>query len=139
MRVWLEFSWGKEICPLIRAVRLLECPLIGDYIVVCFLILNESTCHARKNVFYFSSKALFVLQKIKFSKYISLNNLRSKHGLIMKFGQFMSYYKRKISSKNSIKTVVWKIVPGPFCIYRELSTNSFGKWNFWSKLLILDM
>ena len=31
-----------------------------------FLSLNESTCQTRKNVFYFTSKALFVLKKIKF-------------------------------------------------------------------------
>ena len=34
MRVWPEFCRWKEICPLIRAVRLLECPLIGDYTVI---------------------------------------------------------------------------------------------------------
>ena len=28
-------------------------------------------------------------------KYILLNNLGSKHTLLMKFGQFMSYYERK--------------------------------------------
>ena len=28
-------------------------------------------------------------------KYILQNNLGSKHSLLMKFGQFMSYYKRK--------------------------------------------
>ena len=31
-----------------------------------FLSLNESTCQTRKNVFYFTWKALFVLKKIKF-------------------------------------------------------------------------
>ena len=31
-----------------------------------FLSLNESPCQSRKNVFYFTSKALFVLEKIKF-------------------------------------------------------------------------
>ena len=37
------------------------------YILVdCFLDLNESTCQTRENVFYFTSKALFVLEKIKF-------------------------------------------------------------------------
>ena len=82
-------------------------------LLVCFINLNESTCQTRKNVFYFTSKVLFVLEKIKFNnstfsnfmtssntqaqnnKYISLNNLGSKHILLMKFGQFMSYYKRK--------------------------------------------
>ena len=36
------------------------------FLLVCFLSLNESTCQTRKNVFYFTSKALFVLKKIKF-------------------------------------------------------------------------
>ena len=31
-----------------------------------FLGLNESTCQMKKNVFYFVSKSLFVLEKIKF-------------------------------------------------------------------------
>ena len=31
-----------------------------------FLSLKESTCETKKNVFYFTSKALFVLEKIKF-------------------------------------------------------------------------
>ena len=32
----------------------------------------------------------------------------------MKLGQFMSYYKRKISSKILTKTAAGKLVPGPF-------------------------
>ena len=36
------------------------------FVLVYFLSLNESTCQTRKNVFYFTSKALFVLKKIKF-------------------------------------------------------------------------
>ena len=37
------------------------------YIFAClFLSLNESPCQTRKNVFYFTSKALFVLEKIRF-------------------------------------------------------------------------
>ena len=47
-------------------------------------------------------------------KYISLNNLGSKHSLVIKFGQFVSYYKEKISLKNSTKIMAWKLVPGPF-------------------------
>ena len=33
---------------------------------VCFVCLKESTCETKKNVFYFTSKALFVLEIIKF-------------------------------------------------------------------------
>ena len=36
------------------------------FVLVYFLSLNESTCQTRKNVFYFTSKAIFVLEKIKF-------------------------------------------------------------------------
>ena len=38
----------------------------ATFSLVCFLSLNEITCQTRKNVFYFTSKALFVLEKIKF-------------------------------------------------------------------------
>ena len=35
-------------------------------VLVYFFSQNESTCQTRKNVFYFTSKALSVLEKIKF-------------------------------------------------------------------------
>ena len=38
----------------------------ATFLLVCFLNLNESTCQTRENAFYFTSKALFVLEKIKF-------------------------------------------------------------------------
>ena len=38
----------------------------ATFFLVCFVILKESTCETRKNVFYFTSKALFVLEMIKF-------------------------------------------------------------------------
>ena len=43
-----------------------------------------------------------------------LNNLGSKRSLVMKFGQFMQYYKVIFLSKNSRKNVAWEQVPGPF-------------------------
>ena len=36
------------------------------FLLVYFLCLKESTCEARKNAFYFTLKALFVLEIIKF-------------------------------------------------------------------------
>ena len=33
----------------------------ATFVLVCFLSLNESTCQTRKNVFYSTSKALFIL------------------------------------------------------------------------------
>ena len=38
----------------------------ATFLLVCFICLNENTCETRKNIFYFISKALFVLEIIKF-------------------------------------------------------------------------
>ena len=38
----------------------------ATFLLVCFVCLKESTCETRKNDFYFTSKALFVLEIIKF-------------------------------------------------------------------------
>ena len=38
----------------------------ATFMLVCFVCLKESTNETRKNVFYFSSKALLVLEIIKF-------------------------------------------------------------------------
>ena len=95
-----------------------------------FVCLKESIFETRKNAFYFTSKALLVLDTINFEhitysvswchqmpKYETrniLNNLGSKHHLLIKFGQFMQYYKIFFFSKNSTKNVARKLVPGPF-------------------------
>ena len=36
------------------------------FLLSCFLSVKDRTYETRKNVFYFTSKALFVLEKIKF-------------------------------------------------------------------------
>ena len=38
----------------------------ATFLIVCFVYLNESTFKTRKNTFYFTSKALLVLEIIKF-------------------------------------------------------------------------
>ena len=48
------------------------------------------------------------------TKHILLNNLGSKRSLVIKFGQFMQYYRKNFLIKNSTKNVAWKLVPGPF-------------------------
>ena len=58
--------------------------------------------------------------------------------LIIKFGQFVSYYKKKFI-KRFYKNCDLKTSSRSFCVRKELSTTSIRKWNFWSKLLILDM
>ena len=44
------------------------------------------------------------------TKHILMNNLGSKRSLVMKFGQFMQYYKIIFLWKNSSKNVAWKLV-----------------------------
>ena len=79
------------------------------FLLVCF------------SVFYFTSKALLFSRKSNFNildiqiswrhqmskykrrKHILLNNLRSKHSLLMKFGQFISYCKRKHFVKKTLQ------------------------------------
>ena len=48
------------------------------------------------------------MPKHKTKKYISLNDLESKYSLLMKFDQFMSYYKKK---KKIIKKILQKLRP----------------------------
>ena len=80
------------------------------FLLVCFACLKESTCGTWKNA-YFTSKALFILEIIKYqifrnsnvmtslnaqawnTKHISLNKLGSKHSLVMKFGRFCNITK----------------------------------------------
>ena len=45
-----------------------------------------------------------------------LNKLGSKHSLLMKSGQFMSYYKRKDFIKKFYKHCNLKISFRPFCV-----------------------
>ena len=96
----MKEKFSKEYLQLLNVVSTI-------FSLVCFLSIKESTCQTRTNVSYFTSKALFVLEIIKFQlfrysnvvtssnaqaqniKNILLNNLGSKHGLAMKFGQFM--------------------------------------------------
>ena len=42
----------------------------ATFLLACFLSLKESTSETTKNAFYFTSKALFALEKIKFYNFI---------------------------------------------------------------------
>ena len=46
---------------------------------------------------------------------------------VMKFGQFMSYYQRKDFIKKFNKNCDLKTISRPFCVCKELTTNSIGK------------
>ena len=49
------------------------------FLLVCFSSLKKNTCEIWKNVFYFSSKALFVLEKITFQYFIYSNFMTSSN------------------------------------------------------------
>ena len=38
----------------------------STFLLVCFSILKDSTCETWKNIFYFTLKALVILEKIRF-------------------------------------------------------------------------
>ena len=117
----------------------------ATFLLVCFLSLTESICKTWKNLFYFTSKALFVPRKSNFrisdiqvslrcqmpkqktKKYALLNNLGSKRDLLMKFGQFVSYYQRKDFIKKICRNCNLKTSSRPFCVRKELSATFVGK------------
>ena len=136
--------------------KLLKTPkVVSVYIFASlFLDLNESTCQIKKSIFISLQNLFLFLKKLNFSIlhfqilwchqmpkhktrniYISLNNLVSKHSLLMKFGHFMSHYKRKNFIKKVCKNCGLKTSSRLFCGCKD----SIGKLNFWSKLLILNM
>ena len=59
-----------------------------------------------------------------------LNNLGSKHSLLMKFGQCMPYYIRKNFIKKLYQNCSLTTSSRPFFVCKELSTTSIGKLNF---------
>ena len=95
-----------------------------------------------QKLFLFSRKSNFRVLYLQISwdhrmpkhKTINTFHLKSKHSLIMEFGQFKLYYKRKNFIKKWYKNCGLKTSFKPFCVYKELSRTSIGKRNFWSKL-----
>ena len=79
----------------------------ATFLQVYFVCIKGSTWEGRKKWFYFTCKALLFLEIIKFkhfryfssnaqpwnTKHMLLNNLGSKHSLVVKFGQFIYYHK----------------------------------------------
>ena len=64
----LEYLWNRlsKLKKQTHSEILLLKVVSAIFLLVCFVCLNESTRETRKNVFYFISKALFVLEIIKF-------------------------------------------------------------------------
>ena len=92
-----------------------------------------------RRLFPFSRKSNFRISGIQLSwrhqmrkhkrRNTLLNNLGNKHSLLMKFGQFKSYYKGKNFIKNFYKTSNQKTSLRPFCVCENLSTTTCGKCN----------
>ena len=83
----------------------------------CFLFHFKSSCcswHNQLWTYYVFHIMMSSNAKVWNTKHMVLNNLGSKHHLLIKFGQFMQYYKIFFFSKNSTKNVARKLVPGPF-------------------------
>ena len=131
------------------------CQLHFCYFV--FLGLKDSNCTTRRNVFCFTSKPFFVLEKIevqnfKYSNFMTSSNAEAKNKeyiLLNKLGSKLLSVNEiwptcVISQKKEIIKVVYKncnlkTSSRPFCVCKVLSKTSIGKWNLWSKLLIWDM
>ena len=113
----------------------------ATFLEVCFIYLKEGTFETRKNAFYFTSKALFVLEIIRFqhfrysnimtssnaqawnTKHILLNNLESKCSLIMKFSQVMQYYKINFFIKQFYEKYVLETSSRSFLIFKKSSVK----------------
>ena len=52
------------------------------FLLVCFVCLKESACETRKNVFYLTSKALFILEIIKCHDVIKCVSMKHKTHII---------------------------------------------------------
>ena len=121
-------------------------------VLVCFLSLKKALVklgkmfsNSLRKLFSFSRKSNFRILHFQISwrhqmpKHKTRNTFHwitcKVNSLLMKFDQFMSNYKRKNPIKKLYKNCRLKTSSRPFCICKEWSITSFGKWNLWSKLL----
>ena len=105
----------------------------ATFLLVCFLSLNENTCQFKKMFFILLQKICSLWRNSKFrivGIQISWRHQMTKHkarntfywitwkvnSLLMKYGQFISYYKRRYLIKKYTKTTSWKLVLGPFML-----------------------
>ena len=103
-----------------------------------FILLQKLCSFSRKSNFSildFQISWRRQIPKHKTRKYVLLNNLGSKYSLLMKFDQLMSYSEKNNFIKKFYKNCVLKTSFRPFCVSKELRTNSTRKWNIWSNLL----
>ena len=116
----------------------------ATFLIVCFLSVKEGTCETWKNLFYFTSKALFVLEQIKFQncrylsfmtssnaqaqnkKYILLNNLRRKQSVNELRPVYVISQKKKIYQKHPRKLLPKNQFQTPLSLQR-IKRNLYWK------------
>ena len=65
--IWFKSATGIDTLKFAKKTDLSNLKVVSaTLLLVYFLSLKDSTSETRKNVFYFTSKALFVLEIIKF-------------------------------------------------------------------------
>ena len=73
-KIWMEYDClGEHLVSGTLKV------LSATFLLVCFVSLKKSTCETRTNVFYFTSKALFVLVIINFNFFKYSNVMTSSN------------------------------------------------------------
>ena len=113
----------------------------ATFLLVCFLNLKESTRETRKNVSYFTSKPLFVLDNrilifgvFKCHDVIKCPSIETQNTFYWQTWKvntvWWSYLvslcnitKEKYLLKNSTKNVAWKLVQGHFLIFKDSSVK----------------
>ena len=106
--------------------------------------MSKTAFLKQKNALHFISMTVLVLEIFKFKNFrilnlkrssnayawnkesILLNNLGGKHSLVMKFVQFVWYYKKKLSSKYSTKMLNFKRQPSTY-----LYLNKEQPYSYW--------
>ena len=88
-------------------------------------------CISLQKLYLFSRKSKFIILDIQISwRYKmpkhKISNTFNTYSLLMKFEQFMSYYRRKLFLKRHTKTGTWKLVPDPL-VPGPLLENKFLK------------
>ena len=61
-----DYFWKCVVKLVVNACGFKLKVVSATFLLVCFVCLKERTCETRNNVFYFTSKTLFVLEIIKF-------------------------------------------------------------------------
>ena len=121
----------------------------ATFLLVCFVNLKDNICDIRKIVFYFTSKALFLIEIIDLifkcsnvmtssnaqawnTKHILLNNLGSKYSLVMKSSLYLVYiFKRKIFIKKFNEKYDLETNSKSFLIFIKSSIKSSDLNEFW--------